>query len=175
MATEMDDALPTALEVRKMSAEKEAEKAAEYMRKHKAAVEAEKKALMEQLQKPSEVTDEERMKRAATIIRRAVDNGLTEVFVGRFPNNLCTDRGRAINQMEAGWETTLTGLPKELFLNSGSSISSRADTRSRFRSWGVSRRHTGRHRYDAQVGTTDTRGECAARRPRSHLLFVEER
>jgi len=44
-----------------------------------------------------------------------VDNGLTEVFVGRFPNKLCTDRGRAINQMEHGWETTLTGLRKELF------------------------------------------------------------
>ncbi len=55
------------------------------------------------------------MKRAATIIKRAMDNGLTEVFVGRFPNNLATDRGRAIGQMEHGWETTLTGLPKEIF------------------------------------------------------------
>ena len=31
------------------------------------------------------------------------------------PNQACTDRGRAINQQERGWETTLTGLPKELF------------------------------------------------------------
>ena len=54
------------------------------------------------------------MKRAAVIIKRAVDNGLTEVMVGRFPNQLFTDRGRAINQQEAGWEATLTGLPKEL-------------------------------------------------------------
>jgi hypothetical protein len=37
------------------------------------------------------------------------------VEVGRFPNTLFTDRGRAINQQEAGWEQTLTGLPKELF------------------------------------------------------------
>ena len=50
------------------------------------------------------VSDEERMKRAAAIIKRAVDNGLTEVQVGRFPNQLFTDRGRAINQQEAGWE-----------------------------------------------------------------------
>ena len=35
------------------------------------------------------------MKRAAAIIKRAVDNGLTEVMVGRFPNLLFTDRGRA--------------------------------------------------------------------------------
>jgi hypothetical protein len=40
---------------------------------------------------------------------------MTEVLVIRFPNQLCTDRGRAINQREAGWENTLTGLPKELF------------------------------------------------------------
>jgi hypothetical protein len=40
---------------------------------------------------------------------------LTEVQVCRFPNNLCTDRGRAINQQEPGWETTLTGFPKEIY------------------------------------------------------------
>jgi hypothetical protein len=55
------------------------------------------------------------MRRAATMIQRAANNGLTEVFVGRVPNQLCTDRGRAINQGEPGWETTLTGLPKEIY------------------------------------------------------------
>jgi len=45
-----------------------------------------------------------------------VRNGLTEVLVYRFPNSLCTDKGRAINQMEKGWENTLTGIPKEIFL-----------------------------------------------------------
>ena len=84
------------------------------MRKQ-AAAEAEKRELMERFEKPSGVSDEERLKRAAAIIKRAVDNGLSEVFIGRFPNALFTDRGRAINQMEAGWETTMTGLPKELF------------------------------------------------------------
>ena len=113
MATEMDDALPSALDCRKKSAEMEAEKAAEYMRKRQAA-EAEKKELLDRLAKPSGVSDEERTKRAAAIINRAVSNGLTEVEVGRFPNTLCTDRGRAINQQEPGWEDTLTGLPKEI-------------------------------------------------------------
>ena len=42
-------------------------------------------------------------------------NGLTEVQVYRFPNSLCTDRGRAINQMEPGWEKTLTGMAKEIY------------------------------------------------------------
>ena len=109
----MDDLLPTALDCRKKSAEMEAEKAAEYMRSREAA-EAEKSDLLDRLSKPSGVSDEERMKRAALIIKRAVSNGLTEVEVGRFPNRVCTDRGRAINQQEPGWEDTLTGLPREL-------------------------------------------------------------
>ena len=114
MTTEMDDVLPTAQACRQKSAEMEAEKASEYMRKLK-VIEAEKKELLDRLAKPSGVSDEERMKRAAVIIKRAVDNGLSEVEVGRFPNKLCTDGGRAINQQEPGWENTLTGLPKELF------------------------------------------------------------
>ncbi len=114
MTTTIDDLLPTAVECKKRMAAAEAEKASEYMRKQTAA-EAEKKALLDQLRKPSGISDEERMKRAAAIINRAVNNGQTEVFVGRFPNDLCTDHGRAINQQEPGWEDTLTGLPKELF------------------------------------------------------------
>ena len=114
MAANTDDALPSALDCRKQSALMEAEKASEYMRKRQAA-EAEKKELLDRLAKPSGVSDEERMKRAAAIIKRAVANGLTEVEVGRFPNTMFTDKGRAINQQEPGWEDTLTGLPKELY------------------------------------------------------------
>jgi hypothetical protein len=44
-----------------------------------------------------------------------VSNGKTEVQVHRFPNQLCTDKGRAINQQEPGWENTLTGVPKEIY------------------------------------------------------------
>jgi hypothetical protein len=52
----------------------------------------------------------------ANIIQRALKNGLTEVEIIRFPNGMCTDRGRAINnELEAGWEQTLTGLPKEMY------------------------------------------------------------
>jgi hypothetical protein len=109
----LDDILPTAKDCLKKSTEMEAEKAAEYEKKRKAA-EAEKKELLDRLSKPSGVNDEERMKRAAAIINRAVSNGLTEVEIGRFSNTLFTDKGRAINQQEAGWEETLTGLPREL-------------------------------------------------------------
>jgi hypothetical protein len=108
------DVLPTAQDLQKKLALAEAEKAAESARRA-AAEDAEKKALLDHLSKPSGVADETRMQRVAAIIQRAVNNGQTEVFVGKFPNSMCTDHGRAINQAEAGWEKTLTGLPKELY------------------------------------------------------------
>ena len=113
-ATDPLAGLPNAKDVMRQIALKEAEKAAAASREMTAA-DAEKKALMEKFSKPSGVSDEERMERAAAIVRRAAANGLTEVEIVRFPNELCTDRGRAINQQEPGWENTLTGLPKELF------------------------------------------------------------
>jgi len=106
--------LPSAQKVMEKIALAEAEKASEYVRRQ-AEAEAEKKMLLEKITKPSGVSEEERTKRAAAIIERAAANGLTEVQVYRFPNALCTDHGRAINQQEPGWETTLTGLPKELY------------------------------------------------------------
>jgi molybdopterin-biosynthesis enzyme MoeA-like protein len=106
--------LPTAQEVMEKLALAEAEKASAALRKQSDA-EAEMKMLLEKLTKASGVSDEEALRRVGIIIERAVSNGLTEVQVYRFPNALCTDHGRAINQQEPGWETTLTGLPKEMF------------------------------------------------------------
>ena len=106
--------LPSAKEMMEKLALAEAEKA-EAASRRQAEAEAEKKLLLEKITKPSGVSDEEAMQRVAAIIQRAVSNGQTEVQVYRFPNQLCTDHGRAINQQEAGWEKTLTGLPKEMY------------------------------------------------------------
>jgi len=106
--------LPSAKEIMEKLALAEAEKA-EAASRRQAEAEAEKKLLLEKITKPSGVSDEEAMQRVAVIIQRAVSNGQTEVQVYRFPNQLCTDHGRAINQQEAGWEKTLTGLPKEMY------------------------------------------------------------
>ena len=106
--------LPSAKEMMEKLALAEAEKA-EAASRRQAEAEAEKKLLLEKVTKPSGVSDEEAMQRVAVIIQRAVSNGQTEVQVYRFPNQLCTDHGRAINQQEAGWEKTLTGLPKEMY------------------------------------------------------------
>jgi hypothetical protein len=104
----------TAKELQAKIAVAQAAKASEAL-KHLHAEEAEKAALMERLSKPSGLSDDEIMAKASLIIGRAVENGLLSVQVFRFPNHLCNDNGRAINQHEAGWETTLTGIPKELY------------------------------------------------------------
>jgi hypothetical protein len=114
MPAKIDDLLPTAKEIQKQAALKEAEKADEDARRL-AAAEAEKRALIDKLSKPSGLSEDEKVRLASTVIQRAVRNGLTEVQVYRFPNSLCTDRGRAINQMEPGWEKTLTGMAKEIY------------------------------------------------------------
>lgn len=113
-AVELSNPLPTAKQAMEMLALAEAEMASEALRQKKAN--AEKKALIDKLSKPSGISEQEALKRAAEIVQRAVTNGLTEVEVFRFPNALCTDNGRAINNgMEPGWENTLTGLPKEMY------------------------------------------------------------
>ena len=114
MPPSIDDMIPHAKQIQKEAALKEAEKVDEYARLA-AAAEAEKLALVERLNRPSGKSEEEKIKLASTVIQRAVRNGLTEVQVYRFPNSLCTDKGRAINQQEAGWENTLTGIPKEIY------------------------------------------------------------
>jgi hypothetical protein len=114
MPVNIDELLPTAKEIQRQAAIADAEKAEQYVQKL-AAAEAEKRALIEQLSTPSGLSEEEKIRLVATVIQRAVRNGLSEVQIYRFPNSLCTDRGRAINQREPGWEKTLTGIPLEIY------------------------------------------------------------
>src|SRR6478672_1409351 len=114
MPQNIDDLLPTAKDIQKQAALKEAEKTEQFARRQ-AAAEAEKAALIERLSKPSGLSEDEKVKLASTVIQRAVRNGLTEVQVYRFPHTLCTDNGRAINQQEPGWDKTLTGIAQEIF------------------------------------------------------------
>lgn len=114
MPPSIDELIPSAKQIKQEAALKEAEKAEQYVQLA-AAVEAEKRALIERLGRPSGKSEEEKVQLASTVIQRAVRNGLTEVQVYRFPNSLCTDKGRAINQQEPGWDKTLTGIPREIF------------------------------------------------------------
>ncbi len=54
-----------------------------------------------------------------TIVRRAcvaAEHGEKEVMLLRFPSNLCTDRGRAINAPLPDWPKTLRGEAAEMYL-----------------------------------------------------------
>jgi len=45
----------------------------------------------------------------------AAERGDTEVMVMRFPSDLCTDGGRAINNTDPDWPNTLAGRPRQAF------------------------------------------------------------
>jgi hypothetical protein len=106
--------LPTAEQARDKILQAKAQKLlAERKRQEKEA--AEKKALIDRLQKRSGVSDAQALKKVTAIIQKAVSNGLNEVEIYRFPSRLCTDRGIAINNQSPGWEETLVGLPKEMY------------------------------------------------------------
>ncbi|MFO1061855.1 MAG: CBS domain-containing protein [Dongiaceae bacterium] len=48
--------------------------------------------------------------------RRAAEHGEAEFMLLRFPSQLCSDRGRAINVSEARWPATLRGEAAEIYL-----------------------------------------------------------
>jgi hypothetical protein len=108
------DVLPPAKDMMQKIALAEAEKASDAMRK-RAEEEAAKKELIDRMLKPIGMSEEEGIALVKKIIDRAVGNGLTEVQLFRFPNQLCTDHGRAINQQEPGWEETLVGVPRQIY------------------------------------------------------------
>ena len=77
-----------------------------------------RKELIRTLQEKIEVTPQkiaEIKQSLASKLRAAAQRGETEVMVMRFPNSLCTDKGRAINNSEADWPETLTGRPRQAF------------------------------------------------------------
>ncbi|VFU07517.1 hypothetical protein [Methylocella tundrae] len=72
-----------------------------------------KKDLIERLSRPIDLTPE----KISAFMRRvklAAERGEREMLIGRFPSELCTDHGRAINNTEEGWPETLIGLPLQV-------------------------------------------------------------
>ena len=74
--------------------------------------------LIKTLSQPLDLTPEtlhEIAESLQTQMRVAAQSGQTEIMVMRFPNVLCTDKGRAINNAEEGWPDTLTGRPRQAY------------------------------------------------------------
>lgn len=74
--------------------------------------------LVKRLSEPVDLTPE-RLKEIVhtlqTKLKAAAQRGDTEVMVMRFPNALCTDKGRAINNSDPNWPETLTGRPQQAY------------------------------------------------------------
>jgi hypothetical protein len=77
-------------------AEREAAKAAEEVRRMRER-EEKQKPVMDEFQTPPARTPEKLMQLLMQLVNGAAERGQSEVQVYRFPNALCSDRGRAIN------------------------------------------------------------------------------
>jgi hypothetical protein len=115
MASSTTGSGPTsAKDLMRAVAEHESARAAEAMRR-KQQEENERKAIHESFLKPAEMSEDDIMERVMLLCRNAANSGHTHVLAFRFPSDLCTDGGRAINNSERGWESTLTGRPKQAY------------------------------------------------------------
>jgi hypothetical protein len=101
----------SAANLRRRMAEREAAKAAEDLR-HIKEQEEKQKAVMAEFHKPPERTPEQLLELIMPLVNRAAEHGQSEVQVYRFPNELCSDRGRRINNSEPDWDQTLEGRPR---------------------------------------------------------------
>jgi hypothetical protein len=104
----------SAADLKRRMAEREAAKAAEELRRMREH-EEQQKAVMAEFHKPPERTPEQVLQLVTQLVNRAAEAGQTEVQVYRFPNELCSDRGRRINNSEPDWEKTLEGRPKAAY------------------------------------------------------------
>ena len=92
--------------------QQQARAAAEKRRTEEA--QAAKKALLEELEKPVQIT-EQQVTNAVSKFRDAAAAGQNEMIVFSFPSQLCTDRGRMINNALEGWQETLVGKPRSIY------------------------------------------------------------
>jgi len=82
--------------------------------RHAAALAEAKRKVIDEMRQPVTVTEEIR-RRFLNRLKDAAANGQTSLVVMRFPSDLCTDQGRAINAGRADWPETLDGRPKKFF------------------------------------------------------------
>jgi len=68
---------------------------------------------IKQLMIPLDIT-RERVLHFMGRVRQAAEHGEHQILILRFPSDMCTDRGRAVNNVLPGWEDTLVGVPKQV-------------------------------------------------------------
>jgi hypothetical protein len=98
-------------DLKRRMAEREAARAAEELRRMQVQ-EEQQKAVMAEFYKPPDRTAEQLLALVMQLVNGAAERGQSEAQVYRFPNSMCTDRGRRINNSEPDWPETLEGRPK---------------------------------------------------------------
>lgn len=99
-------------DLKKVSSDAEMRKAEEALR-HAKKAEDEQKELREMfMAKEPAPNAKERVNNA---VRRAAEQGLSEVRVVTFPATYCNDRGRRINNNEPDWPDSLEGYAKKAY------------------------------------------------------------
>jgi hypothetical protein len=101
----------SAADIKRRMAEREAAKTAEEAR-HIQEQKEKQKAVMAEFHKPPEKTADQLMQLVMGLVNHAAESGQREVQVYRFPNALCSDGGRRINNSEPDWPDSLEGRPK---------------------------------------------------------------
>lgn len=101
----------SARDLKRIAEEKETAKLQEYLAKKRAAEEEEQKALNEFMERDVRPDAVDRFNQ---MVRRAAEEGHSEILVTQFPSHFCTDRGRAINNFDPSWPETLTGFAKKV-------------------------------------------------------------
>jgi hypothetical protein len=99
-------------ELKRIADEKETAKLQEVLAKRKKEEDEENRArqdFMEQQIKP------DGLERFNSWVRRAAEQGQSEIEIMRFPSQFCTDHGRAINNFEDSWPDTLTGIARRVY------------------------------------------------------------
>lgn len=112
MSTPLSGQVLNVSELKKLADEKENAKLQEILERRRREEEEESRArqdFMEQDIRPDGID------RFNTWVRRAIEQGQSEIQIMRFPSQYCTDHGRAINNFEEGWADTLTGMARRVY------------------------------------------------------------
>ena len=108
-----DDIFMSVKELKSYVAEVEMAKAKKSVESMNRADQA-KQELLQRL-KSDQPISQERIRAFVLRVKAVAETGKNEMLMGRFPCEMCTDHGRAINMAEPQWPETLQGLPKQAY------------------------------------------------------------
>lgn len=111
--SEQDETFMSAADLKEYISRREFAKASKAVEAMSHAEEA-RKEYIRKLSGRIEITPE-RVRTLLNRLKTVAEQGQRELLIGRFPVELCSDHGRAINQAEPEWPETLSGVPRQAY------------------------------------------------------------